>query len=270
MSCRQPSASFDGVIPSDCVYWAFQAAGTSAGWSVAGNQLLLQLEANHDVQVVRDLVRLDADEARLHVVDGRIKLVARHRAERLGKFRLRLRIKMLPEGLAATDEVLPHPRLRLVNAQRGRFTDRRAESLPVETLLIKSVPRLVQHAEERAGEVMFVVARGQPAVARTHPAAERMGRFVEPPVLKTEADRGRCACRKFGLGGFGVSPGQDRDVRPLLRVGDRPHQWNERLPQRGKDLRDIGRFGSRLVIVEQRVVGDAVTAAPPARPLPRA
>ena len=36
--------------------------------------------------------------------------------------------------------------------------------------------------------MMFVVARGQPAIARTKAAAKRMGGNVQPAVVKVEAD----------------------------------------------------------------------------------
>ena len=43
---------------------AFQASGRSSSASVAGDELLLELEAEDDVQGVGDLVGVDADQRR--------------------------------------------------------------------------------------------------------------------------------------------------------------------------------------------------------------
>src|SRR6185312_3978916 len=47
----------------------------------------------------------------------------------------------------------------------------RAEMLGRQALVVESVPRLVQHAEERVAEVIEVVASGHAGVARADAAA---------------------------------------------------------------------------------------------------
>ena len=44
---------------------------------------LLQLKSQHDVQVVRDLVRFDSDPRRLDVIDRRMKCIQRDTLQRL-------------------------------------------------------------------------------------------------------------------------------------------------------------------------------------------
>src|SRR5262245_1144122 len=98
---------------------------------------------------------------------------------------------MLPERLPSPDLVLPQARLRFVNAERAGAADWRAELFGVETLLVQSVTRFMQSAEERLVEEARVVARCQTAIARPEARAERMCRHVEPAGLEVEAD-GRC------------------------------------------------------------------------------
>ena len=62
----------------------------------ARDQLLLDLEAQDDVQIVGRLVGLDADVRRLHAVDQQPEFLQRQRGQR-GKLLLRARIPVLPE-----------------------------------------------------------------------------------------------------------------------------------------------------------------------------
>ena len=82
-------------------------------------QLVLQLESQQDVHVVRDLVRLDADQRWVCPVDGAVEPFLVDSLQWLRKDRPKTRIEVTPEWLAAADQVLPQPRLRLVDAGRG-------------------------------------------------------------------------------------------------------------------------------------------------------
>ena len=169
-------------MPRYCRYFSFQAAGASAAGRSPLKQGLLQLEADEDVQVVRRLVGLHADQRRPHVVDGEVEGVEARAAQRGGKPLLGRGIEMLPEGPAAAHEVLPQPRLRFVNAQRNGLAQRHAETVRRQALFVDAVARLVQDAEEGRIEEMLVVARGDAAVVRSQRGAKRMGRHVEPPA----------------------------------------------------------------------------------------
>ena len=56
----------------------------------------------------------------------------------------------------------------------------------VEALLVEAVADLVEDAEECVAEVVLVVPRRDPAVARPDPGAKRVGAYVEPPGLKSK------------------------------------------------------------------------------------
>ena len=93
---------------------------------VAAHQRELELEAQEDVQVVGDLVGLDADQRRLDEVGGAHELLERDVAELLGERLPDLGEVPLPERARAADHVLPEARLRLVQAERGGVAAERA------------------------------------------------------------------------------------------------------------------------------------------------
>src|SRR5207302_2039638 len=70
---------------------------------LAGQERLLQLEAQQDVQVVGRLVGLDPDKRALDLVDREDELVERHVVERSGKSLAGPRIEVLPEWRNAAD-----------------------------------------------------------------------------------------------------------------------------------------------------------------------
>ena len=72
-------------------------------------QLVLQLEAEQDMHVVRDLVGLDADERGLRFVDRAVERRHVHTPKGFGKDRLKAWVKVAPERQAAADHVFPQP-----------------------------------------------------------------------------------------------------------------------------------------------------------------
>src|SRR5205807_929052 len=98
------------VVVHACVPGAWEVLHREA----ALDQLLLELEADDDVQVVRDLVRVDADQRRAHPVHGAVEGLLVHRPELGGEGLLETRIEEAPERAAAADEVLPGSALGLV------------------------------------------------------------------------------------------------------------------------------------------------------------
>ena len=231
---------------------------------LAAQEGLFQLEANEDVQVVGRFVGLDADERRPHVVDGEVECVEAHAAERGRKPRLGGRIKVLPEGPAAADEVLPRPRLRLVNAQGDGLPQRQAEAVGRQALFVDPVSRLVQDAEEGRVEETPVVTRGDAAVVRPQRGAERMGRHVEAAAAEVEADRrGRRGAERL-LGGNRVVAGQERGVRAPAAGANGRDQGNELLAEAGQHAADVRRQFLGLVIIQQSVVRRLPVAQRPA------
>src|SRR5207247_1771343 len=84
----------------------------------SGEQLLLELEAEDDVEAVGDLVGVTANQAGPDGVDSADKGGFVDSAEPLREEGLQLRIEPAPEGGAAADEVLPRAALRLVDRAR--------------------------------------------------------------------------------------------------------------------------------------------------------
>ncbi len=91
--------------------------GQVLGIERALDQLLLELEAEDDVEAVCRLVGLDADEPRLGAVDGREESIEVDVAELLGEGLAERLVPVEPERTAAPDEVLPGAALRLVQAE---------------------------------------------------------------------------------------------------------------------------------------------------------
>ena len=172
---------------------SFQAAGRSSTREIAAHQRELELEAQEDVQVVGDLVGLDADQRRLDEVGRAHERVERDVAQLLGERVLDLGQVALPERARAADHVLPEARLRLVQAERGGGAAERALDLARQALLVEAVAGLVQHREEAGEEVVLALARRQAHVAGREAGGERVRRLVEPPGLEVEADRRRQA-----------------------------------------------------------------------------
>ncbi len=74
---------------------------------VALDQGPFQLKANENVQVVRDLVGLDAIEGRSDVIDGGMEVGQGNFAQGLRKGLAGAGEKILPEGQTAADQVFP-------------------------------------------------------------------------------------------------------------------------------------------------------------------
>src|SRR5581483_12521394 len=110
---------------------------------LVGEQRLLELEAEDDVQVVRRLVRLDTDERRLDNVHLAIPARRVLACERVAEQLLGPREEPPPKRQRAADEVLPHAALRLVHAERDAARQWRALEGRVDLVLVQPVPELV-------------------------------------------------------------------------------------------------------------------------------
>ncbi len=142
------------------------------------------------MQVVCCLVGFNADERRLHFVDGEKEIVELYIVQRIDKDLPAAREPVLPEWPAATDLILPEPRLRFMDAERTETAERRAELLGIEPLLVNAVPRFVEDAEERFVEETGIVARGDPTIAGADAGTKWVSRFVEAAGGEVEANSG--------------------------------------------------------------------------------
>ena len=218
------------------------------------DQRQLQLEAQDDVQVVRRLVRLDADQRRLHGVDRAVERPGVDLAEPTGQ-RTQPRQQPGAERPRAPDDVLPHPALRLVHAERDRIAQRRARERRVGRRLVEAMAELVQDRVQRDAEVLLVVLGGDADVAGGQRLGERMHGGVQAPAIRVVADRVEEVEHRRALRGDRVRAREHAVVAGLVGVAGRRHQRHQRLAQLGEQRLQLGGGEPRLEVVEQRVVG---------------
>src|SRR6202022_4122793 len=120
-----------------------------------------------DVQVVGDLIRFNANEGGLRFVDRAVESLFVRFAELLWECRSKARKEMLPERLASTDQVLPQPRLGLMDARRGAVPKWGAVELFAYALLVHGVARLVHQTEKAHVEEVRRYARRDARVSRS-------------------------------------------------------------------------------------------------------
>src|SRR5213075_3030322 len=97
------------------------------------------------------------------------------------------REEVAPEGQAAADEVLPHPTLRLVQAEGDPAAERGAVERLIDLVLVAAVAELVHRGKDRL-EVVLGIARRQADVGGTGAACERVDGRVESPSVVREAE----------------------------------------------------------------------------------
>ena len=148
------------------------------------DQLLLELEAQHDVQPVGHLVGLDPDERALDPVHRAVEGVGVDAGAEVLPHQRR---EHAAEGAAAPDHVLPQAALRLVQAERLGPAERRALERVGDSGLVEPVAALVHGAVQRRGEVALVPAGRDADVAGAEAGGERMHGVVDPPALAVEA-----------------------------------------------------------------------------------
>src|SRR5690606_23957237 len=105
--------------------------------------------------------------------------------------------------------------------------------------------------EERLGEMILVVARCQPAIARRDACAEGMSRFVETSPLKIKSDRLGRGPTERSLSLDGIRPRRNRNVRLDSATANRIEQRYQFRPQRRERCRDRLAGCTGFVIVEQ-------------------
>src|SRR5208337_3270655 len=93
---------------------------------MAFEQIQLQVETHHNMEVIGDLVGIRADQGSLHLVDRTVEGLEAYLPELVGERIPQSREKMFPEGAAAAHHILPKPRLTLVDTRRGSRSKRRS------------------------------------------------------------------------------------------------------------------------------------------------
>src|SRR5690349_21060489 len=87
--------------------------------------------------------------------------------------------EVFPEAAGAADEVFPHSRLAFVDAEGDIVAAGGAEMFGGQALGVHGVAGLVEGAEERIGEIVFVVTGGDAGVAGDDAAGKGVERDVQ-------------------------------------------------------------------------------------------
>ena len=149
------------------------------------------------MQVVGQLVRLDADEIGADRIDRAPELFRRDIGELFGESVAQFTEMQLPEAPRAADAVLPQPRLRFMRA-KGRAADGieiddvggkdRAGEFRRDVLFVHAVPGFVPEREEAAGQPVRAETTGDAHVVAREGDLERMHGIVEPAALEVVAE----------------------------------------------------------------------------------
>ena len=216
----------------------------------AGDELLLELEAEDDVERVGDLVRVDPDQPGRDAVDPAVPRLEIDGLE-LREEPLQLGQAAAPERERAADEVLPRAALRLAEAERRVAVQRRARQRRLRAQVGQAMAGLVHRGPERA-QVGRLVARRHPDVGAGEGGRERVHGRVEPVGALREAEVAQDAVEELLLR-------RDREVAFEERViGGLAGLTDDRRQLRAEHVEDglhLGRRHPRLVLVEEGVVG---------------
>ena len=153
----------------------------------AGQELLLELEAEDHVQPVARLVGIDPDERAADAVHRAVEVLERDVAERPGTTPARA-----GRTSARTEATVRRRSPRACSATRGASRDAPSQSgvrssVGLDAPLVEAVTALVHRGEEREEVVVGVAAR-EADVAEAERDLERMDRRVEPELVPGRAE----------------------------------------------------------------------------------
>ena len=188
MSCRQPWASSAGRKPKSSREALVPGGGHVVDGEVAAEQAAFEVEAQQDVEIVGGLVGFHPDRRELGAADGGEEVVERQVA-RGGESSPARGIPVFPEARERPTWFSHSRDCDSWMPSETAVPDGQSEVVGGQALFVDPVAGLVQHAEERGGEVVLVVAGGEADVARAEPGAERMGGGVDAAGVEIEADR---------------------------------------------------------------------------------
>ena len=234
-------------------------------WKIGELYLALQyqvfdLEAQHDVEVVGYLVGFDADEGGLDAVDGLIEGFDANPFQLSGKDLLETGQPEGPEAATAADDVLPHPGLRFVHAQRGAVAQDGAVVGAIIALVVHAVTRFVNGGKEGHFELFGGQAGGEAHVGWGERGREGVRRKVLASVPKVKAEALDDLDAKIPLLVDVELLGKDGIVDCVAPLGDGLHQGNQIGLQLPKEHLHLGGFHLWLKLVQQCIVDTILVA----------
>ena len=225
------------------------------GVEPAGNQLLLDLEAQDDMQRIGHLVGIDADQPALDMQDVTEDVVLR---PAFSQMPLDDRQRPAPEGGIAPDLLFHEQALALVHSHATGIAERPVRPFRRQVLLVERVAGLVQHAHQRRQELVGAVARGDPDVAR-HAAAERVMRDGQAAARDVEAHRRHHRQPELALLFDRIAARQRAQRVGLealrLHLEGARHEIHQEALQLVEQRRDVGGPAAGVILLDQRVVG---------------
>ena len=152
---------------------------------VAINQRAFNFIAQNDVCRIAHLIRVDADKARLDaLIPGDEVFAAKGRLfAKVLAYRWQ---QALQKGVAAAKLHLEKQALRLMDRRRTGEGDGLIEPVTRQILFIARVAGFVDHAKQRAEQVVFVVARGDTHILGDA-AAEWVGADIQASAVKIKS-----------------------------------------------------------------------------------
>ena len=243
-----------GVVGNREAEIAQEALVPSLGQVLDGDstvdQLLLELEAQDDVHAVRRLVSLDADERRPHPVDRTIEGLRFQTRQRAPEHLRDPRREVVGERSAATDHVLPHAALRLVQPERLAGPERSALELSGNARLVEPVAALVHRTEQAHRQERLVPARGDANVVRSQPRREWVHGVVKAPAGVLEAHPVDYVGDQLTLALERERTVEARVIDGVRALGDRGYQRHELCLQLGEQRRHRRAPQARLEVIE--------------------
>ena len=148
MSCRQPSAVAGRAHAEALLHAGVPDLGQVAHRELAGQQLLLDLVALHDVQRVAHLVGIDADQAALHARERAVEVVELPLRPAHAVVLLQERQQEAQERRAAADDHLEQQRLAFLQRHAAIAPHRLVAPARGHAQVVHRVAGLVQRAEQ--------------------------------------------------------------------------------------------------------------------------
>mmetsp|Transcript_27014 Transcript_27014/g.49051 ORF Transcript_27014/g.49051 Transcript_27014/m.49051 type:complete len:308 (+) Transcript_27014:839-1762(+) len=180
---RVPKVGIEPVIP--CCFKV-------SNCQIIQHQSALQIEAQHDVQIILHLIRLGPDIAVVHSVHRAEKRLS-IRDAKIPKLGLHLLIEPACVGSSAPHLVLVNPALAFMHAHRHATPKRRQKIRVINALLIGRVSDFVNGGVETVERIALAGARGDAHIfARSR--AERVCDTINASMIKVIPK----TCRQLG------------------------------------------------------------------------
>mmetsp|Transcript_5661 Transcript_5661/g.17164 ORF Transcript_5661/g.17164 Transcript_5661/m.17164 type:complete len:353 (-) Transcript_5661:511-1569(-) len=216
---------------------------------------LLELEPDDDVERIRELIGVHADQALLDLVDGLVEILRLQVLRELKAFRDH-RAEEGPELHGLPDHPLEEQGHALVDAHAEGLGHWHPEVLPSgPVLLVERVARLVDEPGDSGYEVLVVVARGDPDIARGAARERVKGTVQDPLEPQTLHDLSAEGLLLVHLKDWrGVASGQPRVDGELGSAGDLLDQRDQASLHGLEDFGEPRGFHSALELIDLVVV----------------